>query len=142
MKRKLVIEILASLLILLFVYASVSKWLDFQTFIGQMDNQPFPNWMTPALVWIIPISEILISLLLMIGKTQLLGFRAAFVLMLLFTLYTALVLLKVFSRVPCSCGGVIDKLNWNQHLVFNVFFLGVAFTGMTLKRKEITERTK
>ena len=140
MKRKLVIEILASLLILLFVYASVSKWLDFNTFIGQMDNQPFPNWMTPALVWIIPCSEILISLLLMFSKTQQLGFYAAFVLMLLFTLYTALVLLNVFGRVPCSCGGIIEKLNWKQHLVFNLFFASVAFTGIVLKRKEIVKR--
>ncbi len=141
MKRKLVIEILSSLLILLFVYASVSKWLDFNTFIGQMDNQPFPNELTPVLVWAIPGSEILISLLLMFSKTQKLGFYAALVLMLLFTVYTALVLLNVFGRVPCSCGGVIEKLNWNQHLVFNLFFVGVALTGIVLKRKEIVKRT-
>jgi hypothetical protein len=140
MKRKLVIEILSSLLILLFVYASVSKWLDFKTFIGQMDNQPFPNELTPVLVWLIPCSEILISLFLMFSKTQQLGFYAALVLMLLFTVYTALVLLNVFGRVPCSCGGVIEKLNWNQHLVFNLFFVGVALTGIILKRKELVKR--
>ncbi len=61
MKRKIVIEILSSLLILLFVYTSVSKWLDFQTFIGQMNNQPLPNWMTPALIWTLPAVEIIIS---------------------------------------------------------------------------------
>jgi putative oxidoreductase len=139
MKRKLVIEILSSLLILLFVYASVSKWLDFKTFIGQMDNQPFPNWMTPALVWIIPITEVLIAVLLMFGKTQLLGFRASFVLMMLFTIYTVLVLAKVFGRIPCSCGGVIEKLSWNQHLVFNLFYVGVALTGIVLRKKEMAQ---
>jgi putative oxidoreductase len=136
MKRKIVIEILSSLLILLFVYTSVSKWLDFKTFTGQMNNQPLPNWMTPALVWAVPAVEIIISGLLMFDRTQLIGFRASLILMLLFTLYTLLVLLKTFGRVPCSCGGVIENLTWNQHLVFNLFFVGVALTGIILKRKE------
>jgi hypothetical protein len=136
MKRKIVIEILSSLLILLFVYTSVSKWLAFKTFVGQMNNQPFPNWLTPALVWTLPSVEIIISALLMFDRTQLLGFRAALILMILFTIYTLLVLLKVFGRVPCSCGGVIEHLSWGQHLVFNLFFVGVAIAGIILKMKE------
>lgn len=136
MKRKIVLEILSSLLILLFVYTSVSKWLTFKTFIAQMNNQPFPNWMTPALVWTLPAVEVIISGLLMFERTQLIGFRAALVLMLLFTIYTFLVLIKVFGRVPCSCGGVIEHLSWGQHLVFNLFFVGVALTGILLKKKE------
>jgi len=136
MKRKTVIEILSSLLILLFVYASVSKWLDFHTYIGEINNQPFPNWMTPALVWLIPLTEVSIAMLLMVGKTQLLGFWAALILMSLFTIYTILILLKFFGRVPCSCGGVIEKLSWKQHLFFNLFFVGVAITGIVLRKKE------
>jgi hypothetical protein len=136
MKRKTVIEILSSLLILLFVYASVSKWLDFHTYIGEINNQPFPNWMTPALVWLIPLTEVSIALLLMFGKTQLLGFWASLILMSMFTIYTILILLKFFGRVPCSCGGVIEKLSWKQHLFLNLFFVGVAITGIVLRKKE------
>jgi uncharacterized membrane protein YphA (DoxX/SURF4 family) len=135
MKRKIVIEILSSLLILLFVYASVSKWLDFKTFTGEINNQPFPNWMTPALVWIIPLTEVSIAILLMFGKTQLLGFWASLTLMSLFTIYTVLILLKFFGRIPCSCGGIIEKLSWKQHLLLNLFYVGVALTGIVLKKK-------
>lgn len=136
MKRKLVIEVLSSLLILLFVYTSVSKWLEFTKFVGQMNNQPFPDWLTPIIVWTLPAIELVISCLLMFTRTQLVGFMASFVLMLLFTMYTLLVLLNVFGRVPCSCGGVIENLSWEQHLVFNLFFVGVALAGIFLKRKE------
>lgn len=136
MKRKIVLEILSSLLILLFVYTSVSKWLNFKKFIGEMNNQPLPNWMTPTLVYSLPTIEIIIAALLMFPRTQLPGFRASLVLMLLFTLYTLLVLLEAFDRVPCSCGGVIENLTWSQHLVFNLFFVGVALAGIKLKRKE------
>lgn len=140
MKRKIVIEILSSLLILLFVYTSVSKWLAFKKFIGEMNNQPFPNWMTPVLVWTLPAAEVLIAGLLMFDRTQLIGFRASLILMLLFTVYTLLVLLNVFGRTPCSCGGVIEQLTWGQHLFFNLFFIGVALTGIWLKRKELTPK--
>lgn len=140
MKRKIVIELLSSLLILLFVYTSVSKWLAFKKFIGEMNNQPFPNWMTPILVWTLPAAEVLIAGLLMFDRTQLIGFRASLILMLLFTVYTVLVLLKVFGRTPCSCGGVIEQLSWGQHLFFNLFFVGVALTGIWLKRKELTPK--
>jgi len=136
MKRKIVLEVLSSLLIVLFVYAGVSKWLDFKTYVGEIDNQPFPNWMTPALAWLIPLSEITIALLLLFARTQLLGFWASFVLMTLFTVYTILILLKFFGRVPCSCGGIIEKLTWNQHLFFNLFFVGVAVTGIVLRKKK------
>jgi putative oxidoreductase len=136
MKRKIVVEILSSLLILLFVYTSVSKWLAFNTFVGQMNNQPFPNWLTPIIVWTLPATEIIISLLLMFGRTQLMGFRASLILMLLFTVYTFLVLINVFGRRPCACGGVIENLTWGQHLVFNLFFVGVAIAGILLKKRE------
>jgi hypothetical protein len=136
MKRKIIVEVISSLLVLLFLYTSLSKWLDFKTFIGEMNNQPFPNWMTPWLVWILPVGEVLIVLALLFEKTRLAGLWASLVLMLLFTIYTALILLKVFKRVPCSCGGVIKNLTWNQHLVFNLFFTGISIAAIVLKRAE------
>jgi putative oxidoreductase len=56
--------------------------------------------------------------------------------MLLFTVYTFLVLINVFGRRPCACGGVIENLTWGQHLVFNLFFVGVAIAGILLKKRE------
>jgi len=136
MTRKIIVEVISALLILLFLYTSLSKWLDFGTFTNDMNNQPFPNWMTPYLVWIIPVSEILIVLALLFEKTRLTGFWASVVLMTLFTIYTALVLLHVFNRIPCSCGGVIKKLTWNQHLIFNLFFTGISIAAIVLKKRE------
>jgi putative oxidoreductase len=139
MKRKIIIEIISSLLILLFLYDSVSKWLSFKNFIGEMNNQPFPNWMTPYLVWSIPIIEVLIAIGLMFEKTRVPAFYASFVLMMAFTIYTAAILLHSFSYVPCSCGGVIRKLTWPQHIVFNLFFVGISVLGIWLKKRDPVE---
>ncbi len=135
MKRKIIIEIISSLLILLFLYASVSKWLAFKLFIGEMNNQPFPNWITPFLVWSIPFIEVLIAVGLIFEKTRVPALYASLFLMLAFTVYTVAILLHAFKYIPCSCGGVIRKLTWPQHLFFNLFFVGISILGIMLKKR-------
>jgi hypothetical protein len=136
MKRKIIIEIISSLLILLFLYASVSKWLAFKVFIGEMNNQPFPNWITPFLVWSIPFIEVLIAVGLIFEKTRVPALYASLFLMLAFTVYTVAILLHAFKYIPCSCGGVIRKLTWPQHLFFNLFFVGISILGIMLKKRD------
>jgi putative oxidoreductase len=135
-KRQVMIECISALLILLFLYASLSKFLDFKTFTGEMNNQPLPNSWTPFLVWFIPCTEIAISVALLFEYTRLLGLYASLVLMGLFTVYTVIILLHFFSYVPCSCGGVIKRLTWGQHLVFNLFFVALSVYGITLQRRK------
>lgn len=142
MKRKIIIEIISSLLILLFLYASVSKWLAFKIFIGEMNNQPFPNWMTPYLVWSIPFIEVFIAIGLIFEKTRVPAFYGSLVLMTAFTVYTVAILLHAFKYIPCSCGGVIRKLTWPQHLFFNLFFVSISLLGIWLKKRETVQALK
>src|SRR6185312_12595404 len=121
-KRQVVLECISALLILLFLYASVSKFLDLKTFIDEMNNQPLPNSWTPFLVWGIPFLEIAVSVAPLFEYTRLLGLVAFLVIMSVFTVYTLLILFHFFPYVPCSCGGVIRKLTWRQHLLFDLFF--------------------
>jgi len=130
------LECISALLILLFLYASVSKFLDFKTFFKEMNNQPLPNSWTPFLVWFIPCSEILISIALIFERTRLLGLYGSLILMGLFTIYAILILLHVFPYVPCSCGGVIKRLTWRQHLVLNLFFVSLSIIGAIAQRKK------
>jgi putative oxidoreductase len=135
-KKQVMLECISALLILLFVYASVSKFLDFKTFIKEMNNQPLPNSWTPFLVWFIPCSEILLSIALIFERTRLLGLYGSLVLMGLFTIYAILILLHVFPYVPCSCGGVIKRLTWKQHLVLNLFYVTLSVVGLIAQRKK------
>ncbi|HMH20304.1 MAG TPA: MauE/DoxX family redox-associated membrane protein [Puia sp.] len=135
-RRQVLIESISGLLIMLFLYASISKFLDFKRFISEMSNQPFPTRFAPYLVWAIPGLEIAISFALVFERSRKAGFIASLVLMGLFTIYTGSILLHFFHYVPCSCGGVIRKLTWSQHLVFNLFFVGLAITGIILQHRK------
>jgi uncharacterized membrane protein len=139
MKRNLIIEIISSLLILLFLYTGANKFFSFQHFIDQMNNQVFPNSWTRYIIWSLPTIEIAIAVALIFDKTKRIALWGSLILMLLFTIYTALVLFRVFDRVPCSCGGVIEHLTWVQHFFFNLFFVAISIIGILLWKKQVKE---
>jgi hypothetical protein len=90
---------------------------------------------TYPVVWIIPATEVFISVMLAVTYTRKAGLYASFILLLIFSLYIAGMLLSGIN-LPCSCGGIIQQLSWKQHLVFNLFFIVLAFTGIVLERKQ------
>src|SRR5882762_7057314 len=135
-KRQILLECISALLVMLFLYASLSKFLDFHTFIGEMNNQPLPNSWTPFLVWFIPCSEILMCIALLFERTRLIGLYASLFFMSLFTIYSIIIVLNFFGRIPCSCGGVIKRLTWKQHILFNLFFVALSIAGIILQRRK------
>lgn len=141
MKKKIVVEIISSLLISLFLFASLSQWLDFKTFTDNINNQPIPNKFTPLITWGIPSLEILIVAALIFERTRLKGLQASLLLLLSFTIYIVLILLNAFDWIPCSCSGVIKTMTWNQHLIFNLFFIVVALIGILLKKNSFHHTT-
>jgi putative oxidoreductase len=130
MSRNYWITIVCFLLIFLFVYTSVNKLWDFKTYTGEMYNQPLPLPVKKVLLWAVPFSELLVAGLLFFNTTRLAGLYGSLFLMLAFTIYTAIILLRFFDYVPCSCSGVIKSLTWQQHLVFNLFFTAITLIGI------------
>lgn len=131
--RNIIVEIITALFILLFVYAAVSKFIDHQRFTAQIRQTPFLKTFAVWIAWVIPIVEIVISIMLAIPRLRSYGLYSSFSLMLLFTSYI-IVITKFSSYIPCSCGGVLEKMSWNQHLVFNIFFTFIAVIGIWLNK--------
>jgi putative oxidoreductase len=136
MKTNTLLQVISALLILLFVYTAVSKLLDFKQFEKQMYNQTVPHDLATVLIWTVPEVEIIAAFMLFFQRTRAYGLYLSGVLMFLFTGYIALVLLKFFGRVPCSCGGVMKQLGWRWHLIFNLFFLLLSFIGIYFTNRE------
>ncbi|MBB5441254.1 putative membrane protein YphA (DoxX/SURF4 family) [Pedobacter sp. AK017] len=131
----LVIEFIAAACAVLFFYAATSKLLDYELSRRQMLNQVFPVVVAKILVWAVPVAELIIAGLLLYKPTRLKGFYAFTGLMLAFTLYIAVAMSGVFGRTPCSCGGILRHMGYWIHLVFNLFFVGVAIVGIVLDTK-------
>jgi hypothetical protein len=110
--------------------------MNYTTTYVEMDRQPFPNWMTPYLVWGIGILELAVASLLFFPRTRKAGLWSSLILMTLFTAYIGSILLHFFDKVPCSCGGIVKQLSWENHLYFNLFFVAISILGLWLLRKE------
>ncbi len=111
------------LLVILFAYAGASKLADPREFSRQLYQQPLPESWVPYLTYGLPLLELVIALSLLLPGLRSYGLFFYAGLMSAFTLYIALILLGVFERVPCSCGGVLSRLDWPAHLIFNACFL-------------------
>ena len=120
--------------VILFCYAAISKVLDFENFQSQISESALLNRFSDFLSYIIIVVEFLISGLLCYRKTRSIGLISSVVLMLFFTGYIALIL-STSDNLPCSCGGILEKMSWLQHLYFNIgcVSLSVIALGLNLK---------
>lgn len=131
MKKQFVADFIASLFILLFVYAALSKLLDYDEFRVQVSKSPLLTAFTGWVIWLVPALEMVVALLLAIPRWRLPALYASFTLMVTFTAYIVAIL-RFSDFIPCSCGGILQNMSWNQHLVFNVVFIVLALTGVLL----------
>ncbi len=135
--RGIIVEVICLLFIILFVYTGLTKLLVPNLFYDSILNSPVLGGRTMATLasWTLPLSELAVALLLIWKKTRLIGFYGALGLMLLFTGYTVAIVFFAPYR-PCSCGGIISLLSWEQHLVLNILFSLLARLGIALSLKE------
>jgi uncharacterized membrane protein YphA (DoxX/SURF4 family) len=130
MTRKITIEIITALFFILWIYAAISKLLDYDTFKVQLGKSPlltkFPGFVAIA----VPLAELLIAGALVFKR--LIGLYASLFLMVLFTAYL-IAILNFSYYIPCSCGGIIGKgMTWQTHIVFNMTFVLLAIIGIIL----------
>ena len=131
----ILIPLCSYLYVLLFVYSGISKLLDYETFTVQLAQSPllsaYVGIIAPAVIGI----ELILSLLLVQKNSRLPGLYGSFFLMIAFTVYIYLIL-NYSDFIPCSCGGFIEKMNWTQHLIFNIVFALLALLAIVFSEKE------
>ncbi|MBS7233398.1 hypothetical protein KHA90_20490 [Flavobacterium psychroterrae] len=130
--KKYLVEVICLLYILLFVYAAVSKLLDFENFQVQLGQSPLLSVFAVWVSWLVPFTELLTAVFLVLPKLRTLGLFTALSLMTMFSVYI-FIILHFSDFVPCSCGGVLEKMSWNVHLAFNLIFIMLACIAVILR---------
>jgi uncharacterized membrane protein YphA (DoxX/SURF4 family) len=133
-KQFLMADIISALVLLLFLYTSLSKLADYETFKNVLSASPLLKPLAGVIAWLLPVSELVIVVLLFVPALRLKGLYASFILIIFFTIYL-IYMIAVTPDLPCNCGGVIKLLTWPQHIVFNLFFIFLSFAGIILYRR-------
>lgn len=130
--KRRIVEVICLLYILLFVYAAVSKWVDFKTFRVQLGQSPLLTVFAGWIAWLVPLIELITAIVLIIPKFRLLALYSCLGLMSTFTMYI-IAILNFSDYVPCSCGGILENMGWTEHLIFNLVFMLLAVIGILLE---------
>jgi len=130
-KKWIFIQIVSLLYIILFVYASISKLLDFENFQAQLGQSPIVSNYTGTVSYGVPVLELALSILLSFPRLKLVGLYGSFALMVMFTAYIYIIL-NYASNIPCSCGGILEEMGWKEHFIFNCFFVVIAAGSILL----------
>ena len=121
------------LCLVLFATAAYSKVAEHDTFLKGLSRVSFIGGAAVYLAWLVPVAEILISILLIVPQTQRLGLYAVTGLMTVFTGYILSMFLWA-EKLPCHCNLIIEKLSWGEHVWFNLGFIALAISALWLGR--------
>lgn len=133
--QSIILDCICYLYVVLFVYAAVSKLLDFENFQVQLGQSPLLSAFAGWLSWTVLLIELAIAAILLFPKTQMYGLYLSYLLMVLFTTYI-FIILHYSPFIPCSCGGILEQMGWQEHLWFNVFFIFLAAVGIVFFRNK------
>jgi len=133
MKRSTLSQLLCALLLSLFLYAALSKLLNYPQFVSQLTLHPLLRPVSGVMAWALPAVEILVSICLFFPLWRLNGLYASFLLLVIFSVYILGMLLTA-SHLPCSCGGVFQHLTWGEHLICNTILAVLALWAIRLER--------
>jgi uncharacterized membrane protein YphA (DoxX/SURF4 family) len=139
--KNIIVEIIVFLFIILFVYAALAKLLDYEKFLVQLGQSPLLTAFAGWVAWSIPTVEIIIAVMLAVPRWRNAGLYAAFSLMVMFSAYIVAIV-QFSDNIPCSCGGILEGMTWNQHLIFNIFFVLLALTGIVLRASQEERKDK
>lgn len=131
---------LSLLFVILFFYTAYHKAVDIGTFSRGIAKIPVVGIYSVGTAWGVLGAEVVVSLLLIWPGTNRLGLWGALGLMVIFTGYIGSMLLFA-ERLPCHCGGAIEKLTWGQHLLFNCGFIALA-AGLLLCHYKVNIKHK
>jgi hypothetical protein len=133
--KSIVVEVIAFLCIALFVYAAAAKLFEYPLFVVQLSQSPMLTKFASDIAWVVPSVEIVIAIALAIPRLRLIGFYGFYTLMVVFVFY--IIAITQYSHfVPCSCGGVLSKLGWTEHLFFNLFFVLLSMVAILLLKSK------
>ncbi|WP_256007503.1 MauE/DoxX family redox-associated membrane protein [Pedobacter deserti] len=140
--KETMIQLITLALSLLFLYASLSKLLNYEKSKEEMMNQVFPAVIARILTWLVPVAEVIIALTLTCKPLRRKALWCSFMLLSAFSLYIAITMSGAFGRIPCSCGGILKNMSYATHLAFNLGFVALAGIALYLDQLSVQIVTK
>lgn len=130
--KDLIVFIICLICIFLFLTSAYDKIAEHSKFVQGLSRVAYIGSYAELIGWLVPITEVAISILLINPKTHELGLTGFVATMVVFTTYILSMILWA-EKLPCRCNLIIERLTWGQHIWFNLVFIAVATFALILK---------
>ena len=132
-KSILAADVISGAILLLMLYASISKLLDYNRFKAVLLQSPVIASGGKYIAVIIPSVELILSIFLFMHKTRPKALFYSLILVVIFTLYITIMVLTV-SRpdLPCACGALFESIGWPYHILINLAIILLCILGLAL----------
>jgi uncharacterized membrane protein YkgB len=117
----------------LFMYTAYAKIVDHDRFYKGLTRVYLISAFAVFISYAVPVIEIIVSIFLLIPQTAKAGLYAFTAVISAFTLYIISAIIWE-PKLPCNCGGAIEKLSWGQHIWFNLAFITIAIIALWLMK--------
>lgn len=141
MKTYSIVETVKYLYLILFTYTGLTKLIGYERSVAVISGPPIISDHAALIAWVVPVLELLTVCFLIVPRLLKTGLYISLTLMTIFTTYIATILTSG-KKLPCSCGGVLEIMSWQQHLVFNIAFTLLAVVAIILKQSPGKEKLK
>ena len=111
MKARTVIEVIASLLIVLFLYAATTQVVSHPTFQLQINRSLSNTALSGIIAWLIPVIQLTMVFLLWRPATRLAAFSCSLAIVSCYTVYL-LIMLPGAYKSYCNCGELWRQAIW------------------------------
>jgi hypothetical protein len=130
---KLYLYSVLGLLFSIFLYAGILKLLELNTFYAQLAKSPLIPLGFNKIVGISVISIELYTCYLIYKKQFDKALFISFSIMTFFTFYIGY-LISFSYFTPCSCGGILEDMTWENHFVFNLVLTVLTAIAYLIKK--------
>ncbi len=131
MKARTIIEVIASLLIICFLYAAISQAVFHNTFQSQINRSLVNEPLTVTISWLLPAVQLLLSFLLYRPATRLAGLCCSLALVGCYTVYLITMLPQTYSSA-CHCGEPWQGFTVEVNILVNLAIILLAATAIIL----------
>lgn len=130
----LAVEAITAVLLLLWIYTGLNKVIHYDKFSFEAGRSPFLQHIASLVAVLVPAGELITAILLIFKRTRVAGLYVSLFAMTLFTGYVYIMLQYAYD-LPCSCGGIIELLTWEQHLLVNLMLTLLTALALILQNR-------
>lgn len=129
--KQILFDCIAYAFLILFLFTAIEKFMDNAAFVKSLKQYPFLKGYEIWISYLVPASELAVSILLFFPKTRKLGIYASLALMIILTI-GLLIIINTTGLSNCGCSGYLAKLSAAQHILFNGIFIALGITAILL----------